>query len=273
MKTPGQILVFAAAMLVLFKTHDANANSIDFSTTMATNWTASAGGAVDVTPYQFGTEITVTSNAFSNGSFLPGGSVANFDGFWTAKFSFFLPAGATNASLVFSNMIADDRAVFMLNGTAIGATGNGTTSGVTQGYMVFTDGGSKQTYNFTGTNGYVSGSATSGFVIGGTNTLEAIVNNTGDGVAGTSLQKISPTDGTTFRVKGAVSFSLIQPSLNIVLNGDGVVISWPASYGDYQLETTTNLLDANSWFPVSTTSNSYTTSYTNQMQFFRLMQQ
>ena len=273
MKAIERTLLLSAAMLALLARYDTSAAGIDFSTTMATNWTASAGGAVDATPYQFGTDITVTSTAFSNGTFLPGGSLAQFDGFWTAKYTFFLPYGATNISLVYSNLIADDRAVFTLNGVALGATGTQTSSGLTQGYMVFTDGGPLQTYYFSGPDGTVSGSATSGFIVGGANNLEAIVNNTRAGVAGTTLRTLTTTDGTTFRVKGAVSYSLIPPRLIITRSGSSLLVSWAANYTGFQLETTTNLLAPGSWSPIATVNNSCATPHTNRASFFRLVQQ
>lgn len=260
-------------MLALLASYDANAVGFDFSTTMATNWTASGGGAVDVTPYQYGTEISVTSTAFSNGTFLPGGSLAQFDGFWTAKCAFFLPYGATNISLVYSNLTADDRAVFMLNGVAIGATGTQTTSGGSPGYMVFTDGGPLESYYFSGPDATVNGSATSGFIVGGANVLQAIVNNTRDGVAGSTLRTLTTTDGTTFRVKGAVSYSLIPPRLIITRSGTNLLVSWSTNCTGFQLETTTNLLAPGSWSPVATVNNSCAMPYTNRAWFFRLVQQ
>jgi hypothetical protein len=273
MKTIEQTLILSAAVFAGLAEGAASAASFDFSTTMATNWTASGGGAVDVTPYQYGTEISVTSTAFSNGTFLPGGSLAQFDGFWTATCAFFLPYGATNISLVYSNLTADDRAVLMLNGVAIGATGTQTASGGTQGYMVFTDGGPLESYYFSGPDATVNGSATSGFIVGGANILKAIVNNTRDGVAGTVLRTLTTTDGTTFRVKGAVSYLLIPPRLTITRSGTNVLVSWSTNYIGFQLETTTNLLAPGSWSPVATVNNSCATPYTNRAWFFRLVQQ
>src|SRR5205085_2410723 len=94
-------------------------NIINFSTTNTSGWLATAGGAVDATPYHDASSITITSNAFSNGTFLQGGSLANFDGFWTAKYVFTLPYGATNVVLNYSNLLSDDRVVLQLNGTDI----------------------------------------------------------------------------------------------------------------------------------------------------------
>ena len=266
-------LLLSAAMFALFASHDTSAAGIDFSTTMGTNWTASGGGAVDVTPCQFGSDLSVTTTAFSNGTFLPGGSLASFDGFWTAKFTFVLPYGATNISLVYSNLLADDRVVFTLNGVALGATGVNSTTGLTQGYMVLTDGGPLQTYYFSGPDGTVSGSATSGFIVGATNTLQAIVNNTRDGIGGTTLRTLTTTDGTTFRVKGAVSYSLIPPRLTITRSGTNVLVSWSTNYTGFQLETTTNLLAPQSWASLPAAGNSYTTPHTSRAAFFRLVQQ
>jgi hypothetical protein len=272
MKTIEQTVIVSAAVFTSLVAYGAHAAGFDFSTTMTTNWTASGGGAVDVTPYQYGTEISVTSTAFSNGTFLPGGSLAQFDGFWTATCAFFLPYGATNISLVYSNLTADDRGVLMLNGVAIGATGTQTTSGGTPGYMVFTDGGPLESYYFSDPDATVSGSATSGFIVGGTNVLQAIVNNTRDGVAGTALRTLTTTDGTTFRVKGAVSYSLSPPRLTITRSGTNVLVSWSANYTGSRLETTTNLLAAGSWTPIATVNNSCMAPHTTRAAFFRLEQ-
>jgi hypothetical protein len=273
MKAIARILLLSAAVFTSLAEYGAHAAGFDFSTTTATNWTTSGGGAVDVTPYQYGTDISVTSTAFSNGTFLLGGSLAQFDGFWTAKCAFFLPYGATKISLVYSNLTADDRAVLMLNGAAIGATGTQTTSGGTQGYMVFTDGGPLESYYFSGPDATVSGSATSGFIVGDANVLQAIVNNTRDGVAGTTLRTLTTTDGTTFRVKGAVSYSLTPPRLTITRSGTSVLVSWSTNYTGFQLETSTNLPAPQSWASLPAAGNSYTTPHTSRAAFFRLVQQ
>jgi hypothetical protein len=174
---------------------------------------------------------------------------------------------------VYSNLLADDRAVFTLNGVALGATGTQTSSGLTQGYMVFTDGGARQTYYFSGPDGTVGGFTNGGFIVGGTNILQAIVNNTRNGVAGTALQTLTATDGTTFRVEGAISYSVIPPRLSIAGSSTNVLVSWPTNYSGFQLETTTNPLAPGSWSPIATVNNAWTTLRTNRASFFRLVQQ
>jgi hypothetical protein len=95
------------------------ANTISFDTSIATQWAVTAGGAVNATPYHrpaYPQFIYITSGGDSTGTFVPGGSLANFDGFWTADFTFTLPADATNIRLNYGNFYADDRAVLTLNG-------------------------------------------------------------------------------------------------------------------------------------------------------------
>src|SRR2546428_6208180 len=79
---------------------DLGAATLDFSTLTPASWTVTAGGAVNATPFPFGGEISVTSTETSIGSFVPGGSFASFDGFWTAQYALFLPSGATSISLI-----------------------------------------------------------------------------------------------------------------------------------------------------------------------------
>jgi hypothetical protein len=38
-----------------------------------------------------------------------------------------------------------------------------------------------------------------------------------------------------------------QPTLNIQVAGTNAILSWPATYFGYSLQTSTNLLDTNSW--------------------------
>jgi hypothetical protein len=243
---------------------------INFSTTNIFGWLATAGGAVDAVPYHDASSITITSNAFSNGTFLQGGSLANFDGFWSAKYEFTLPYGATNVVLIYSNLLSDDRVVFELNGTAIGATGGQTTSGLTSGNMVFTEGGSSESYFFSGPNGTVSNTVTGGFIVPGTNVLLAIVNNTGNGVGGT-MKTITASDGTTFGVKGVIQYSIVPPVLTGVISNADYLLAWPAGYTDFRLQTSTNIGDPSSWTDITTASNSLQTNITDNTRFFRLI--
>ena len=207
--------------------------TISIDTTSANDWTVSGGGANDVTPfflsapfpnasggYDYLNALSMTSTFNSIGSFVQGGSLADFDGYWVADFTFFLPANAASISLNCANFGADDRVVLALNGAIFDATGlfvpwvqNGTPS------MVLTDGGPLEPYSsFSGSlDGFVSGNVTSGFNIGGLNTIEAIINNTGNGVYGPN-QNVNPNDGTAFSLSGTVSYSVVpEPSSPVLV--------------------------------------------------------
>jgi hypothetical protein len=197
----------------------ASADTINFDTGTASEWQATGGGAVNATPYvvfgggtYMGNLITVTSDESYTGMFLPGGSLANFDGFWTATFHFSLPANASNVQLNFANYINDDRGVLELNGNIISSSG--IPNGGFTGSMVFTDGGPLLPYTFTAfnsPNSSVTGMVNSGFNIGGVNTLTAIINNTFNGVAG-PLTNIGPGDGTAMGLTGTISYTVPEPS-------------------------------------------------------------
>jgi hypothetical protein len=158
--------------------------------------------------------LSVTSTGNGSGSFLPGGNLANFDGFWLADFAFSLPANATSVSINYGNFYVDDRAVLTLNGHIVDATGIpyfGHMNDV--GEMVFTDGGPLQSYSsFSSPDGFFSGTVTTGFNLGGVNTLEAIINNTKAGVYGPDLP-FQSGDGTLFGLSGTISYSVVpEPS-------------------------------------------------------------
>jgi hypothetical protein len=200
----------------------AQATIYTFDTSTASDWSVTAGGAVNAQPYIYndqdpsqyvGNLITVTSTANGNGTFLPGGSLANFDGYWTAVYNFSLPANAVNIVLNYSNFFTDDRGVLMLNGNIINSTG-GSSAGSYVGSMVLTDGSAAIPYTFNSPNGQVSGTATSGFNVGGLNTIEVILNNTSTGVVGTMEGNLSPFDGTAMGLTGNISFSAVpEPSI------------------------------------------------------------
>jgi hypothetical protein len=218
MKIDYYSIVVACALLPSL----AQAEIYTFNTGTASEWSVTAGGAVDVQPYLFydsdpsqivGDVITVTSTANGLGTFLPGGSLANFDGYWTAAYNFSLPANAANVVLNYSNFYADDRAVLMLNGNVIDSTGT-TSAGSYVGDMVLTDGSAAVPYTFDGPDGQVSGTVSSGFNVGDVNTLEVILNNTGTGVAGTMEGNLAWNDGTGLAITGNVSFSVVpEPSV------------------------------------------------------------
>ena len=193
-----------------------------FSTADPSLWLVAGGGATNATPFEIGpyyglSYISVTSTSNSNGTYVVG--MTDFTGFWTADYVFYLPHGATNISLTYSNFAADDRGMLLLNGKTIVATGiyyNG--SQENPGDFVYTDGGSPQPYSsFAGTTLYglvPGGVVANGFIGGAFNTLRAIVNNTYQGVVGPNLPLYGP-DGTGVAVSGAVSYKL-TPLVSLV---------------------------------------------------------
>jgi hypothetical protein len=210
-----RILTYAIAVIVATATVDGQ-QVLSFSTPNpnVNGWTVTAGGAVNAVPFVFiedlpsfgwnGNVIGMTSDGLGSGAFLPGGSLANFDGFWTAAWTFSLPNGAQNITLNYTGLFADDRVLLELNGTPIGAAG---LHGPGEGSMVFSDGVSSVPYSFSGPAG--SGAIPAGFNVGGQNTLTAIINNTGVGING-SLTSIASSSGdrTGFAVNGTISYSL-----------------------------------------------------------------
>jgi hypothetical protein len=196
-----------------------NGATIDVSTGTSPNWRVTAGGAVNALPYPFGTEISVTSTGTGAGSFVSGGTFANFSGFWLGNYSFFLPADATAVSLTFSNLYADDRVVLTLNGNVLASTGLPYSGNDSSGSMVLTDGGALQPWSFTGSAGSVSGVVTNGFNVGGMNLLQGIVNNTDAGVYGPDLPIYEGTsnDGTHFGLAGVISYSEVPEPPTLAL--------------------------------------------------------
>jgi hypothetical protein len=180
-----------------------HATSIDISTGAA-DWTVSipSAGVSNATPFAGLGGICLTSNCEYSGSWVPGASNATFDGFWVANLTFTIPAGATGVSLSWSSLSADDRAVISLNGTSFASLG---IYGPGSGSMVFVDGGANDPYTFLQN---VTGNVTSGFNIGGTNTIEAIVNNTRDGIYGAPVNLWGGGgDVTVFGMVGTISYS------------------------------------------------------------------
>jgi hypothetical protein len=156
----------------------------------AANWLITGAGATGATAYQVDVEkageISLTSNGEESGKIVSGGKLSKFNGFWEATETFTLPANATNVSLTFSGLFADDRTVLQLNGHDIGnATFKGGTTPV-EGDMSLPGSGdtkvppTKTPFDFTfKTSGTVTNTPTTTyFVPGGVNTLTLIVNNT-----------------------------------------------------------------------------------------------
>jgi hypothetical protein len=107
------------------------------------NWLVSGAGASNAVPLLTGDHLSITSNENETGTFIAGGSLANFDGFWEATETFFLPSDATDVSLSFAHFSSDDRALLELNGVVIGNSGNGAPG---EGSFNFTNGGALAHY-------------------------------------------------------------------------------------------------------------------------------
>src|SRR5579884_1759716 len=177
------------------------AATVNFTTDGSTAWTIDvpSQGITNGTPDTGYIPGTITPFPGAGGCTSPT-CTATFDGFWTANFTFSLPAGATGVSLNFSNLTADDRGVLELNGAIIGNTYIGGTTPAT-GDMVFTDGGTNGAYSFGGAASE-TGLVTTGFNIGGSNTLTMIVNNTESGPGGS----LNPRGFTVAGVTGSVDY-------------------------------------------------------------------
>ena len=87
-----------------------------FSTTDAASWHVAGGGATNATPYEFaadyGGSISIISGGDS-GTYVAG--MTSFTGFWLADYTFYLPYGAANVSLTYSNLYVDDRGLLLRN--------------------------------------------------------------------------------------------------------------------------------------------------------------
>ena len=157
----------------------------------SSSWQVTGAGASQSPAFPYGgqqQEISITNNGGQFGTFVQGGSLANFNGLWYADRTFSLPAGVTAASLTFSGLQADNRAVLTLNGSIIGNID--AYHGPGQWQFDFHRGRRDQPYTFTNVT---AGTVTSGFVFGGENTLRLIVNNT-DGFATSTFTGLG--DGT-----------------------------------------------------------------------------
>jgi PEP-CTERM motif len=180
----------------------AHAGTISISTGGTPPWTVSVpslgiSGAAPRTGYLAGS-LTPFGGAGQDCSAAP----CAFDGFWTAALNFTLPADTTSAQLAFSGLTADDRAVLELNGVMIGNAYDGTSGGATVGMMTLTDGGPNAAFSFGGPAAG-SGTVSTGFNIGGSNTLLLIVNNTQTGASGSP----SGIGFTVAGVTGSVTYT------------------------------------------------------------------
>ncbi|HEY2586063.1 MAG TPA: hypothetical protein VGI81_09910 [Tepidisphaeraceae bacterium] len=178
------------------------ATTLDVSTATPSNWTVSGGDADNTTPDVIsGTSlISLTSDGTLAGTPVMGFNNSRFDGTWAVSHAFTLPADATNPTLMYSGLSADDRAVLFLNGKQIA---NVASDGAGSGTMALTTGGPGSPFTFTNNT---SGTITSGFNVGGANTLSAFINNTTGGRNGTLLPLVG-TNGTDFGIAGTITFA------------------------------------------------------------------
>jgi hypothetical protein len=237
LRTVAKIGLFVVLMSVA-----ASANTIGFDTLNAhaglwqiTAYASVWPGFANTTSgaaFASGTDsISPSSNGYASGTYVGGMNRTNFlfDGFWTASYTFYLPAEAYNVSLAFQQLMGDDRVVLQLNGTTIGRAA---LDPAAAGKMALTDSqvAHEQPLAFNvGTSGTVS--TASLFNIGGTNTLTLIVNNTGlnaahawDATLPTSAfpyrVSLDSTDRTWALVSGYADFMTPEPgSLSLLLLG------------------------------------------------------
>lgn len=103
-------------------------------------------------------------------------------GWWSATFTFSLPADYTNPSLVTQYYAADDRSVLLFNGLKSAVSvGIGAPA---LGQFVFTNGGAAAGWTFTYANGEINNATLAGGFKAGGNTIQLVVNNTNAGIAG-----------------------------------------------------------------------------------------
>ncbi len=147
---------------------------------------------------------------------MSGASEATFNGFWAAKETFNIPADATNISLSFSGLRADDRCVLELSGTILGDYFLNAHAG--PGVMSFTTAAVDVPYTFT----FVTdGQIASGFH-SGENELLLIVNNTGWYNQDSGTRIMWGGDGTDVALNATLSYTIPEPS-TFALLGIGAV--------------------------------------------------
>jgi hypothetical protein len=211
----------SAIALAFFSTTAFSSTVIDLGTSNVGNWSITGAGATGAAALANTTvpgTISITTNSKQDGTFLAGGSLGAFNGFWYADFMFALPGNAINIILNFSALTADDRVVLQLNGTDIG---NEAVDGEGLGLMNL--GGGDNLYTFSASAG--NGSITTGFNVGGLNLVRMIVNNTGTGRTGSTQTFVTPADGTAAGLLGTVSYDSSIPatpepgSISLILLG------------------------------------------------------
>ncbi|MBZ5723457.1 MAG: hypothetical protein LAP87_00530 [Acidobacteriia bacterium] len=187
----------------------ASATVIDISTVAGNGWTITGAGATGAAPMFLSDAIggiSVSSDSLSTGTFITGGSLAAFDGFWVANLTFTLPTGATAPSLNITGFRGDDRAVLELNGNPTPILNVGVSGSTGAGLMQFTDGGATTPFTFNASTFPATGTFTTGFVTG-LNTLTIIVNNTSAGGIGAATGTLTPGDGTRTLLGGNFTFT------------------------------------------------------------------
>jgi hypothetical protein len=187
-------------------------------------WRITAAGAVQAPSFQTNVNrngsISITNNSLVSGNFVQGASASNYNGFWIAQSDFVIPSGATSVQLQFSQLWANDRVVLSLNGVPIGNATFGGGTGV--GLMKLDESGSDVPYTFSELN---AGTITSGFNIGGINTLRMTINNTGINFQSPTVAAAFANDGTVANLQTAtLSYMPVpEPSSFLLLVGLGLV--------------------------------------------------
>lgn len=203
------LVVFTIGRTLMTGSIAASGAAIDIGTASnASSWRITGAGAIEAPAMQVLDNISISDNGFSTGTFVEGGSPEDFNGFWYADVTFFLPATATNIQLMFSDLWADDRVVLQLNGTDIGNFFLLTTPGT--GVIALPPGPPDVAFTFTH---QTSGVVSSGFLIGQDNVVRMIVNNTGwSNLAAPTCGFKSTTDNTAAGLIGTVTYSLVETS-------------------------------------------------------------
>jgi hypothetical protein len=206
------VLLFAQPLLAA----DEVETTVFGTDVVPTQWLITGAGVTDAparsTPNHAGF-ISFTSDGTRDGLFIPGASAGAFNGAWYADYSFAIPRRAHDITFDFFDLGVDDRAVLLLNGSALG---NATIFGATgAGQHTFAPGEAASPFTFTQTTeGEVSGDDNSLFIVGDKdprgkeNVLRLSVNNTGNTYPGsTAIPLGGGTDGTVARVRGSVSWT------------------------------------------------------------------